>query len=129
MQRTVVEMAAPVAAVAGGTALGVFTDQTLYFTLMPALGGAMFSTYLRIHKGKRKIRDVLFAVASAVVIGVIFGPWVADMAPKSESALAPMCFVMAMLGTRSAEKLADFDWDITVFLRSILKGSNDKDKE
>jgi uncharacterized membrane protein YfcA len=67
----------------------------LIFTLFPAVVGAAMHTINRARKKELKGWDIFTALVAAIMIGVFGGPWVAKLAPQSETALPLMCYLSA----------------------------------
>lgn len=76
-------------------AMQVFSSEYVVLTLMPAVVGAALHTVNRARKEDLSLLDIFLAALAAVTIGLWGGPWLADMAPKSETALPIMCYVAA----------------------------------
>lgn len=73
----------------------VFASDYFLLTVFPSLVGATLRTIKLANDDKLSVGDLIQLFAVALAIGIWGGPWVADMAPKSETALPIMCYCSA----------------------------------
>lgn len=90
----------------GSAAWATFTGDTF----LPALGGALFATYLR-HEMREEGLDFYDYVISGVMsyfIGIIAGPWVASQLPHGDGVVGVGTLMAAFTGVLIFTKLYDY---------------------
>ncbi len=116
-----------VAAASASAIIGVTTGDQVLSIFVPSLIGAGLSAYMRMRAKDLKRADLLIALVSALVVGVLFGPWLAGLMPNAADAVPPLCFFFAMAGAQLAESMTRARIDLAEFLPWVKKDS-DKDR-
>jgi|GEM_PF-5120147 len=85
---------------------GLVAPEIVAATFLPSIAGAGLHAWISYKHDTLRAKSVFITFAVAVGIGRWGGPWIADMAPASESALPIMCFLLSL----SAEEARKFFW-------------------
>lgn len=89
----------------GSAAWATFTGDTF----LPALGGALFATYLRheLREEGLDLQDYIISGVMSYLIGIIAGPWVASQLPHGDGVVGVGTLMAAFTGVLIFTKLYD----------------------
>jgi len=108
--------------------ISVLSSDIFLIYVLPAFAGALFSAYLRAEKGQLKRKELLFAIASAVIFGWLGGRWLSGLMPGDDS--GPVAaFCMGLLGQRAVESLSDAQFNIGAWIIKLLTRSNGRNDD